>query len=376
MTPTDMDREALGEVGLLDLATYLKAKGWERSEGHTEFAESWRHGDDVGTDIVVPRVRNVRDYLTRMREILDALEDLESRSWRAILADIQLVGTDVVRLKHPSDTPEGSILLLDGVHLFEKALDMVAAAAGAAVAPRASLPPRRPPQAIDYLNRVRLGQTERSSYVVKILSRIDSQSAPAQPSLWDLWEDPFPRQVTMTLAKSLTAMDEAVRSARASGSYDSFVAAVPKGLSANLCDSVLGIVKHEARGVNVTIDLAWAIGRPVPPDVRSTFEFRFEDADILNEGARVLRAVEPISGTTLAGVVVNLHRDEGESDGLATVSAVVNGSIRKLRVPLEEVDYIKAVEAHRESRGVMFLADLAAHGRSYVATSVRDFRII
>lgn len=371
-----MDRGALGAIDLPDLATYLQHKGWERTEGHTELAEFWRHLTDSDADLLVPRSRSVRDYLTRMSEILSVLEGRESRSWRSILADIQLVGTDVVRLKHPSDTPEGSIPLLDGVHLFEQALDMIAAAAGAAVSPRATLPPRRPLQAIDYLNRVRLGQTEKSSYVVRILSQIEPIETQRSPSLLDLWEEPFPRQVTMTLAKSLTAMDEAIQAVHTSGSYDGFIASVPKGVSANLCDSILGIVKHEARVVNVSIDLAWAIGRPVPPDVRSSFEFRFEDASILNEGARLLREVEPITGTTITGVVVNLHREEGELDGLATVSAVVNGSIRNLRVPLEQLDYLKAVEAHRESRGVIFQADLEARGRSYGAANVRNFKII
>ena len=53
---------------------------------------------------------------------------------------------------------------------MERARDLVLAAACAAITKRAYFATRKPTKATDYLSRVRMGQTERGSYVLTIRS--------------------------------------------------------------------------------------------------------------------------------------------------------------------------------------------------------------
>jgi hypothetical protein len=61
---------------------------------------------------------------------------------------------------------------------------------------------------------------------------------------------------------------------------------------------------------------------------------------------------------------------------LAKIGSVINGRIRRLNVPLEEADYERAIDAHREQRGVLFHADVERLGRKWFANNVADFQII
>ena len=78
----------------------------------------------------------------------------------------------------------------------------------------------------------------------------------------------------------------------------------------------------------------------------------------------------------MTGVVVNLHREEGQIEGRVTVACVIEGVVRQLQAILAAADYDRAIEAHREQKGVMFRADIARAGRGFRASNVREFRVV
>jgi len=111
-------------------------------------------------------------------------------------------------------------------------------------------------------------------------------------------------------------------------------------------------------------------------NVPQPIEFSHEETPVLIEAARFLRASSPFEGLAITGVITDLHREQEAQDGIVTVFGVVEGIIRRILLPLISADYQVAIEAHREKRGVYFVADVIHEGRQYNAINVSDFRMV
>lgn len=156
------------------------------------------------------------------------------------------------------DSTNGSIPIDRGVDLFQRAREMMLAAACAAVEPRSQYQTRKPNKAVEYLSKVHIGQTERGSYVVNILSRVAPTLEwgtlfPTEP-----YEetDPFERLVTKTLAGALEATQTAAEYSAARGTVEYFTQAVMSGVSANLCEAIVGM-SESGGGAGLEIDMHW-----------------------------------------------------------------------------------------------------------------------
>src|SRR3954470_2504453 len=165
MKESDFDLATLSQFDPAKIGAYLHSHGWEVIDAHRS-AEVWAtRVRDTDTELLLPRTK-LRDFALRMAELLQTLASVEHRPGLAIARDISLAGSDVFRVRRPIRGGGDAVPLVDGVKLVDYAFSLVAAAATAAVAPRKVLPSRKPAQARDYLEHVRLGQTEHGSYVV------------------------------------------------------------------------------------------------------------------------------------------------------------------------------------------------------------------
>ncbi len=259
MRTTIRDRDALQAFRPLDLLAYLRAAGWSRSTEIGDRASLWIKGagEAADEDVLVPLRRDAADFPLRVAELLATLERTEERSQEEIVRDIFSTSADLVRIR--ALTPEaadGSIPLEVGVGLVEHARDLLEAAACATVSPRPYWARRRPPQALEFMNSVRMGQTERGSYVLTLLSPVTPMLKDEQQA-----ESPFERRVTETLTNSLRAVLQAAREAAESANLEPFRRAVADGVSANLCDALAGLGQASPEhGFEVSV--SWSRSRP------------------------------------------------------------------------------------------------------------------
>lgn len=74
------------------------------------------------------------------------------------------------------------------------------------------------------------------------------------------------------------------------------------------------------------------------------------------------------------GLVTGLQREDG-SEGLVTITGLVEGSLRRVKVFLSGSDYDRAIEAHRNRSLVHCEGDLVKEGRHYFLRHLRGFSI-
>jgi hypothetical protein len=368
------DQELLSRFDVSQVRTYLAAHGWSETSYGSRPATLWFREADDAPEVILPDSNEARDFEIRVGEMLAAIERVEARSQLEIARDIALVTADVIRLRCPTDDPSDALLLVDGAKLLEQATAMMASAAASAVTPRRVLAPRRPVQAIDYMKRVRLGQTERGSFVLTIISDVRPLNTPGAPGLLEYMGDPFPRRVTRTLVNALQGAVWAAEKAEANLHYEVFESVVDNGVSANFCESVAGLLSAAHRLEGLTVEVQWAPSNPINETSRTILPSKYAVA--LSEGAKYLRDRDPFRGIAITGIVERLSRGAAASSGTVVVSCVVDGTLRKLLVTLGEGEYETAIDAHRKKLGVFFTASVEKVGRQYHATEVTGFRLV
>lgn len=349
-----IDRAALAALRPLDLAAYLRANGWAEVQTPGNDVKTWKRADAGGNVLHVeqPLHSDWRDYHVLVRYMLEALADLEKRSQLSIVQDLTEVSADVVRLRAvPAGDSDGTIALQDSRRLIDCAQRAVLAAACAAIEPKRAYHTRKPKQATDFADTLRAGQTERGSYVVTVLSRVSpaleppqlvlpmTDAAPVPPA-----SDPYERHVMVTLATALSKLHGAALDAVASASMAAFEAAIPCGVSADLCEAV-ALLRDSPVITRLDIRITWAAARPGPRMPILT-TFTPDTFEVLREAGRHLRERGVIDDFELSGpVVMQARPDQTQISGDVTVATKIDGKDRKVVVELFLDDWKTALQA-------------------------------
>lgn len=346
------DSEALRAISPAALVAYARSAGWHYLEVYGEYGDVYA-GNNL-PEIILPRTERLADYPSVVASLIDVFARTQDAD--ELVTYRTLVGAehDVIRVRALGAKEDGSISLEHGVTIVTQAREMLLAAACAAKQPQALYRAGANKDAVDYLHRVRLGQTEHGSFVVTLLSPVPPTLQ--QPLFFD-WPDlsfePPERRVTRSLAGALTATRKAIDlGMRSDGA--SFFDAVENGVSANFCEALSRLTDH-SDGLEVSI--AWARTRPAPIAI-SRQEYSQADAEVLDEAARLLRAREPRPDQELFARVIKLKRDFEEVEGLVTLKALVDGKVQSVQAVFDKKNYGIAVNAHDKKSIVRVFGDL------------------
>jgi len=363
----------------LELVAYLRSTKWEKECEKSGVSSTWiLNTEKEGEyEIALPMSHSLRDFPQRMADALAVLEVVEQRSQLDILHDLTISSADVIRVGlTDSDLADGSVPIEDGAQFFLKAKDMMLAAACAATETKAYYPSRKPSQATDYLRKVRLGQTEHGSFVLTIISRVDPALQGSNGQIFET-DEPFERKVTHTLASSLALVLSAADKAASTAEIESFEDAVKGGVSANLCDAIVGMVDTSDCTRGMSVNFSWSRTRPIDKDstVPNHITFSPDVIPFIKEASRYFKNHSPREGFELQGPVVKLQRDNSELSGKVTVFGIVDEQPRKITFVADKEDYDQAAKAHTNGEIVRCLGELEREGRTYRLENIRNFSV-
>jgi len=371
------DAAVLGALRPLEVAAYLRASGWRLEADLNGRGSLWlkQEGSGPEFDVTLPARREMGDFVLRMAEVLRTLSQAEDRPELEVLRDVQTVTADLVRVRAPSREADIGTLPLDlAVSFVGHCRDLMLTAACAALDKRPCYAKRKPQQAMNYLSHVRMGQTERGSFVLTILSPVVPElRPPEQSTLFPI--DPFERQVTRTLMDALKALDAAARMAAEQGDLAPFEAAVSRGVSANLCDAVAGLAAVSP-DEGVEIQMSWSRNRPVAGGASPRVSFGGDGIQFIKSAAQYFREAAPVEDFEVEGVVTRLSRDASASDGEVTITGSVDGGMRPILLQLGAEAYRDAVLAHGQQCTVRCVGELSKERRPYRLLSPRHFQVL
>ena len=370
------DVEAVRAIRPVDAALYLRAKGWQQSDVQPGRASVWLY--NVGNEqfeALLPMDVELRDYALRMGDLLAVLEAAEKRSQWQVYSDLLTITSDVMRIRIADpELTDGTLPIEEHAQIAQKARDLVLAAACAATENRPVWHKRKPAQAMDHVRRVRIGQSERGSYIVTVISRITPRLHNQNEQLFEA-DAPYERQVTQTLAQSLHALDRAAEQAALTQEMASFDRAIPQGVNANLCDAVVGLWGGDEVQRNLEFSFSWSPARPVAADVVRRVAFSSDRIPMIREAGRQMREREPILDFDLRGPVVKLERQEGAATGKVTVVGIVDDRQVRVTVELQDEGYHQALQAHDLGKTLRVSGTLIKEGRGFLLRGTRDLAV-
>ncbi len=353
------DREALRQIAPAALSAYAESAGWRGGEPYR--GHSTVYTADELPEIILPNSSALGDYALVVERVIDVFAEVTGLDQLEVYRDLLTADRDVIRIRALSDDAGGTVALDSGVEMLHGAYDMVLAAACSLREAQAVYRAGANREATELVKQIRLGQTERGSFVVTILTPQIARHV--QPTLLpDHQPDdaPLERRLTRRLAVALASARRAAEATN-SGDVRGFAAAVVDGVSANLCEAMARII-GSFPGVDTRI--TWARTRPEPRPA-DTVRFTAPDAAVLREAARVFRAREPREDQTIFGFVARLHRDEQTEHGEIVLRSSVDGNMRSVTAALTATDYERAIQAHKDQAPVIVEGDLEKIGQRW-----------
>lgn len=154
------------------------------------------------------------------------------------------------------------------------------------------------------------------------------------------------RAVAVQLYQALHATREAVDYQRATGGMDAFDAAVAAGVSRELTEAVIALVRG-SEGAGIALEWAPAAGTPDGCPARpEPVEFSPGDLPALRlAGARYLQD-EPAVAVRITGAVVRMRRSGPRGAGIVRLSVLAGAEVAHVRMQLDEEAYRIAGHAH------------------------------
>ena len=363
-----LDAEALRSISPAALAAYARSEGWSKTDNFGAHADVYSAVDRP--EIILPRTDRLADYAAAVSRLIGVFAQSDSSDELATYRNLVGADRDVVRVRAFGGDEDGSVPLDAGVKIVSQSRDMLLAAACAARSPQSLYRAGANKEAIEYMRRVKLGQTEHGSFVVTLLAPVPPLLQPQlDPSWVNLDDEPMERMVTRRLMTSLEASRSAAEMAL-SGDAEAFENAVASGVSANLCEAIANLIE-QSNGLDIS--LTWARTRPTPEALRKVV-FSVNDAEILKEAARTFRLRQPKPDVTLYGYIHKLKRDIEEVEGVVTLTTIIDDKAQSVSAVLDQATYAIAVQAHKAQKQVVVTGDLERIGQRWQMTnaSVRE----
>lgn len=353
------DRDALLAVSSAALAAYARVSGWRREEPYGAHSDVYT-GKDL-PEIIIPRNEDLGDYATVVSTLIEIFAEVAGQDEMTIYRDLVTADRDVIRVRAVDGDHSGSLSVDVGADLVCGTRDLILAAACSLNNPRPLYRLSANKEASEYLRRVRLGQTDQGSFVITLLS--PAVTPPLQMALMpdtETFDEPIERRVTKRLIEALTAVRRAT-DATNHGDRDAFVATVSEGVSANLCEALAGLTE---KLIKFDVSVAWA--RTYPGDkARYVVRFVFHDSPTLRAAGRAFRKREPQPDVTLIGLVQRLARGETDTAGTVTLRTLIDGSSQSVAAVLPQLDYHRAIHAHKAKEPVAMKGDLERTGQRW-----------
>lgn len=352
------------------IENYLSVNGWSNAKRIDGEISIWETGSDLKQRVWVPLDTGFGDYEDNLNRVFDTLSAHEDRPETRILEDIEtFVIGDILRVRSedPFNRDASTLPLEDGILLMKKARDMVVYSACSAEKIKAIHPNYRSDTIKEYLDNVRIGQTEKGSYIVKVISPLPKEADAQEQQTLPHQEKPrpFERKVIETLMTALDTVKEIAAAAKTKGVFEPepFIESVSSGVSANLCESIVRI-KNNPTNMPLEVSVSWAyspieIDKNIPKQVSLPVNIM----PYIQKAAEALREKEP-AYLTIKGIVTDLHRGTKTGPGSITVGASIEGRPKAIHIELSEEDYQTAINAHGEGLEINCTGELIK-GKKY-----------
>ncbi|MFD7295758.1 hypothetical protein ACFV9W_20965 [Streptomyces sp. NPDC059897] len=327
--PVELAGPEPGQVDPAVLGALLDRHGWQRRGGAAGRYARWTlPGAGARTSLLVPESRAFPDSEELLGEALVALERSGTPSAREVLVSLAVPSDEIRWTRDVPAGPAGASSWPAEEQLRGAARQMLLAGALAARGRAGYYGARHRRPAAAALENVLVQTVSGGSRLTAFVPVATG------------------RTLAVRLHQALYAVREAVDYRRATGGMDAFDSAIEAGVSHELTEALVALVRG-TEGARVGVAWAPAAGVPLEcTDGDAPVEFSPGDLDVLREaGARFLYA-EPAVSVRVTGTVVRMRRAGPRGPGTVRLRVLAGVEVPHVRMTLDEEAYRIAGHAH------------------------------
>ena len=368
--------DVINKIIPINCEAYLKNRGWNETGRLGKAAKIFGKADDSGRlfEVLVPTKTDIGDFKSILQNLLTDLQNFENRSLNYIASDIVLAKFDVFRIIAFKGDTNASLPLEDAKTLLDKSFAMMASSAQSIVSQQPYFQSRRPNEVNSFLSKLRMGHTERGSFIVTLQTPI----APVipTPSLFDreplVSSESFERQVTIRLCSLISDADTIANEPDS----ETLPQTIDRGMNANFIESLADITEVCGES-GANLDMSWAAVRPINPawDIKNKFTIEKEKIETLREVGQILRTRMPEKDIEIFGFIITLHRPENSERGTVKMNDISVNPPRIISTDLDKSYYDQAIEAHKHGKIVTLKGNLHKNGRAQTLADISGFEI-
>lgn len=377
MKPDHRLLETTAALRPLPVRNYAESRGWLPVSGIRGRLWVFSHPVEKLRQVQIPMDADAPDFPEAMLIMASRFAELEGRGLEEVLSDLQHPDADTLRFRVVTpDAQGGQLPLADDISLREGARRALLAAASSVVSPARHHPRLSRNQAEQLVKSCLAGQTERGSYVLKIVCPLNAVEEPQT-----LFESaPFVRRTTQLL---MEATGELVGSIEGDAVEELLERdrQAPR-ISWNLCDALLRMRPSEGGKVQLSVNWAADPSTPPPAGVPTSVSLPAEYFPRIEQVANALRPLttQP-QPQLLIGTVESLDGTVGD-DGRRAGDVVIRvfteeGDAVTARAALTVEQYAAADQAHMQGHGYVWMRGTLRRGaRIGRIEQIEDFDLV
>lgn len=372
MTVNDI-LKAVPELKFTEIQAYLRNTGWSRIEvpKHSIALFQKQIGNNF-FETLLPLSKDYSDYNYRIVDVLENIAEAENRQVHQILTDLSIPPGDTVRFRVINkDTVGGTISFLEGFNLLEGAKKALFTTACDIVQPEKYHKRLGLKGAQQFIEECRLGQTEKGSFIASVICPFVNQTQEDKAKRLSIFNhvEEFRHSLTRKVTTRLMSSLAEIKSAIDRGEENKIVDLEGENIiSANFLESIIEL-NSTKETTEIEIITSWSVFALEQPQITRAIKFSNDYIPVLENIISKVKPVDKgfeddfvgkISGTK---AYPDIHsRNEGE----IILNYIIGDEekVSKARVVLNNEDYEKACEAHKQGKTVSIRGKLVTVGRS------------
>lgn len=375
----EVPNQQIGQILPKSIIYYAYSLGF-RADNDTPLSKILHHPDRYEFELEIPTESSSPVYFKKIWQAVSELAKFENRQPMDVVSDISYKSpSDIVVCRELGEvTEDGAIPLLDIIDMLKSLRTMLNAAAHTAISENKNtyhkILNRR--EAQDFINQCRMGQTERGSFVAKIICPHPLAIPDGQTNLTqfgDMVSSTLTRRVTTTFIQSAYYLNKCLER---ENNYDinSIIkeksASLPVVISGNFCEA-LAKLEPTYDNDQLEINMRWGGGTPRNMNNIPNLYFQKDHFDKIQYIADQLRPVEDFDNIKMIGKIKSLDEDiraPSPEEAQTEFTAFFNfeGDTIRTKVVLTGEDRDKAYLAIKEFKNVLISGRLERAKKQYI----------
>lgn len=339
----------INEYNFILFSKFLTNYGWNNDGKYNDIFTIWHRSEPEQSDyeLIVPENNHIKRRDETFIQLLDNLSVYYQKNTTQIVDDYYNSVNDKVKLSIKSEmTQDGYIPLNDGVRLLENTKEMLISSFLAIKKKKKNFIGPRPDSVNDVINSIQLGQTEEGSFVINIfVPKYYYEDDNAR--LIDSTDESFTRKALLVLEQASIDLVSKANQYQSVNDMSIFDSAFQTGVSSNLCNAISEISSNGKS--DIVIEISYNNGIDKKEDV-SLIRISKEYIPVINSVREYYKKDLTEDDYNVSGYVTKLHQEPDDEEGEITLSSIIEGKLKKVKMVLNPDNYIIAQTAHKNKQ--------------------------